>query len=790
MSTMTKEAKVKIGFDINKESAKKDFQDTAKAAELLEKAIDKAGQKQKALREEFGTNRMQTITGAFGAVSKAASGMSEEVAKALSGFSTVTSVIEMFNSLNGSIQGTVKSLREMKAIGATMTTLQGIQYAGGGAVPSVAGGAVTGAVRGTGTSIMGAAAGGALVSAAGQFATTTAASQVKSAIEKATEKLGDKAEKHADSLFDSVIDSILKKKKPGSSLVPSGGAAGVGSWPDVMDAKWSFNTPRMIGRDQTNSEYVRDALLNAAPSVPMGQPSLYSRFMNKAGTEFYSPKNRWNALGGGLVGATAGGIIGYGVGGAEGAAAGGGIGALAGGAMSLMSGGGLVKSLAGALATPLGAAIGLAVAAGASLYVLNNDKAAEALASAFFDTGDKAVEKAQKKLAAKRAEMDRRETIDSMMIPIRNARREAFEGIRAEQSGMNVHRQLLGSGRIGSGLDASIEYGGQNLAEANSRLMQATAARFRGVNLGQSGNPGRLKSNEAHAWSDFSSQLAAQRQLTEARASGQLTGIDTQLRDAESMQSSATINLDKMLFQKMRVDRGEITESQSGVTKAALNDAYDQQEKATRRLIDLEKQRNDIKKGILDIQKQEFAVIREQARSQEQVARQALADKEGAIASARQEFGVMGEIEQGNVIDLAKKFKQVGYEGMSEAEKQYMQSKPTIFGADLKPQIDAFAEKSGFGTLQQMLSGLTAQKETAALKQAEAIKVDVERTIIAQLTANEEKLADELASRVGPLYNKLTIMVTKKFDEMSQQMESKIEAAIQKNKAPGIVPFG
>lgn len=806
---LTKEAKVRIGFDIDKEMAKNAFKDVGKQAELLEKAIGKAGQKQKDFREEFATSRMQVVTGAMGAVSKAASGMSDEVAKAFSGFSVVTGVIEMFNSLNGSINSAVKSLKEMKAVGATMSTLQGIHYAGGGS--AAAAGAAGSVARGVGTSIAGAAAGGALVSAAGQFATSTAASQVKGAIEKAAEKLGDKASDKADKLFDDIINNIVSKnRKSGSSLVPSaGGAPGSGSgFADVTDAQWSFNTQRLIGRDQTTSEYVRAAMLNAggggASAVPMsGFGKWLSASKERMTTSFYSPKNRVNFLQGGLAGGLLGGAAGFAVSGGsvEGAAAGGGIGAAVGSIGNVMSGGGLLKGAA-ALASPGGALLAIAGAAGLSILSAFTgeksklgkiaDKVFDEIGGFFVDifSDSKAKEeKAAKRLAAQRAELDRRDSVSQVLIPLQRAREDSLESVRGERSAFQTHQYLMSRGMAGMGLDTSIEYGGQNMSDASSRLIQAQTARYRGVNLGLGGDTGQLKKNEAEALADFQSQFAAQRQLTDTQFAGQLATIDPEISQARSKYAAEQQRLSWMKNRRAMIGpgRGGIKAVDVGFTPTEFADAYEGTQKALEKVISLEKQRGDIKQKNLETQKAEFAVFREQARAGEQAARQALAEKEGVINTARRAFALMSPEDREYAKETGKKLTTSGFESFDDDRKQFAVSNPALFGHVLEPQLQNLGNKVGFGDF-QAITDFNAKKEAAGLEAAKNLKIEIERNIVAQLGVNEQRLAQEIVAATGPLYSKLEILIVNKFEELTQAALNKMNANSQMgniNKPPG-----
>lgn len=801
-NTMTKEAKVKIGFDIDKETAKKAMADTAKEAEKLEKAIGKVTDRYKGVKEEFAANKSAAITGTLGAITKAASGVSDEVAKMLSGFSVVTGVIEMFNSLNGSIQNSVKSLKEMRAVGNSLTQLQAAKLGGGvglGASAGVAGtagiaGAAGGAGRGSfGGTVAGAAAGGAVVSAAGQFATSTATDGI---LEKITEKIGKKAEKHVDDFIDA---KFTIKKKPGSSLIPvNGGAMVPGAGGNYVDATWRFANQGLLGGgmggslstgvggalvnspQQSIGDYVKAALANAGPSsVPT---SGFGKWLHGAGTSFGSPKNRWNLMGGGLAGGLIGAGIGYGAtGSGEGAAAGGGIGAVAGGAMNLMSGGGMIKGAVAALANPIGLALAGAAAAGASLLLVKGgkygDKVADSIAGFFLSFVDNAADKAQKKLAAKQAEIARRENIDSVTLPIQNARHEALEGVRGEQLAMALRQQAIRNGTAGSGLDTSIEYSGQNLTEANSRLIQAQTARFRG-DLGRGGDPAALRAKEGEALGDFQSQMAAQRQLTDARAAGQLAVLDPEIARARGENGNDLTRLNWMKSQQAKVGNGQIKNGDRGFTDVAMAVQFEKAEQSTRRLIELEKQRGEIKRSTLEVQKQEFAVYREQVRAGEQAARQALQEKEGMIESAKQEFGTMNRADRQFTMDIAKKLKTEGAESLTEDEKQFAMSNQNIFGSALKPQLSKLGDKVGFSDLQSLV-GLDTKKESDALKLAQNLKVDVERNITAQLQVSEEKLAGEMASRFGPLIKSLTIILESKFEQMLKTSLNKIGGQVQ-----------
>jgi hypothetical protein len=791
---LTKEAKVKVGFDIDTVTAQKGFENNAKAAEKLEKAIDKVGGRYKQVKEEFATNKSAAISGTLGAITRAATGVSDEVGRMLAGFGVVANVIQMFGALNSNIQNSVKSLKELRAAGGTLTQLQSIQYAGG-AGAGIAGAAVGASARTGMSTVVGAAAGGAVVSAASQFATSQAATQVKGAIDKAVEKFGDKVSSKADNIFDSVIDSIIKKKKPGSSLATVGGGSvgaarkGNGWDGDVFDTTWRYNTPKtplMLGRDQTIGEYVKDALANSSSSPTMGKPSAFSRFLYNAQTEFGSPKNRMNVLGGAAIGATVGSIAGYGLGGGEGAGLGGTLGAVAGGAGNLMMGGGISKAAIASLANPLGLALaGVAVTAASVLLVKGGekgDKVADTIAGWYLSIFENGADKAQKKLNAKLAEQGRRETVAQTRISITSARDQALEGLRDQQFAVQLQSDQVRAGRAGFGFDTSLEIGGQNLNEASQRLIAARTSRFRGVDLGRGGDGAELLRREQSAYGDFQSQFDAQGQLTSAREAGQLAIIDPQISRAQLQFRADASNRDAMIAKQRRVNEGLLKSGDRGFTDSDMADAYNKAEQSARKLKELEEQRGQIKRQTLEVQKQEFAVFREQARAMEQAARAALAEKESTIDQAQKEFGMMSSDDRQYSAEIAKQIKEKGISSLTEDQKQFASGK-ALFSNLYTGQLAQTAVKD-YG-LNVGDYGLSADKEQAALKAAQGVRVEIERNMTFQLTASDEKIAAEIAQRTSGALKDITLNIEMKFgeqlrlamDNLARKIAEQIQAA-------------
>lgn len=791
----TREAKVRIGFDIDTATAQKGFENNAKAAEKLEKAIDKVGGRYKQVKEEFATNKAAAITGTLGAITRAATGVSDEVGRMLAGFGVVANVVQMFGALNGSIQNSVKSLKELRSVGGTLTQLQGLHYAGGAGVGAagVAGATAGAAARTGGSTVLGAAAGGAIVSAAGQFATSQAATQVKDAVDKAVDKLGDKVTTRADKIFDSVIDSIVTKKKPGSSLAPftNGGAVGAArksnGWDgDVFDTTWRYNTPRtplMIGRDQTLGEYVKDAMMNSATSPSMGKPSAFSRFLYNAQTEFGSPKNRMHVFGGAAIGATVGGIAGYGLGGGEGAGLGAGLGAVAGGAGNLIAGGGISKAAIASLANPLGLALaGVAVTAASVLLVKGGekgDKVADTIAGWYLSIFDDGAAKAQKKLDAKIAERTRRETVAQAQIGISSARQQALDSLYTPQIEMRLQQEQLRKGSMGAGLDVAIEFGSQNLTEANQRLIAAQTAKFRGIDLGRGGNSSSLISAENQALNEFQLQFASQRQLTDTRAAGQMATISPQIDLAQSQLSGAIRQRDLITSRRNLVSQGKLKSGElgAGFTDADMIESYRQVEVSANKLLELERQRGQIQKSTLETQKQEYAVIREQVRAREQAARAALSEKESTIEQAQKEFAMMNDSGRQFSVDIAKQLREKGVASLTDEQKQFASGK-ALFSQLMSPGELAQAAIKDFG-LNNSDFRLTTQPEADALKAAQSVKVAIEQEIAANLQLDENKLADALAARIGPILKTLEINTITKYNDLQRQTEQKLSE--QKN---------
>lgn len=820
MSTMTREAKVRIGFDIDTAAGKKGFQENAKAAEQLEKAIDKVIDKYKLTREEFNSNKTAAISGALGTITKAAAGVSDEVGRMLGGFAVVTNVVDMFNKLNGSIQDSVKNLKEMRSIGSTLTQLQ-VAKMNGTPLPGVN---VAGTVGKPGGSIAatatGAALGGATVSAASQFATTAVASQANTALDSAVGKLSERVAKKADSAIDNVIDATFKLKGKGSAagalssvstaLVPStmagaGGSAGL----NIIDILWQLKNGGaasgsgkpgggaggitapfgfMMRSPQQNDPATIGAYVHAAVQQAMPTSSPLSGIMGAGGSTvptsgfgqwlqnstermrlgFGSPKNRIHFGQGGLAGGLLGAAAGFGLSGGslEGAAAGGGLGSVVGSVGNVVSSGGMMKSMS-LLASPIGAALAAAAASAAAIFLVKGgkygDKAAESIAGWFLSFFDDAAAKAQKKLAAKQAETTRLESIDSLLIPIQNARRESVDGVRREQLELSLHQNATRNGMAGAGLDSSLDFGTQNIADANARLIQAQTARMRG-DLGRGGNPSDLRSREEEASADFQSQLAAQRQLTDARAAGQMAMLDPEIAKARKESEADNQRLNWMQDRKSRIGPGKdgLKANELGFTDTAFAAQFEKAEQSTRKLVELEKQRSEIKRSTLEVQKQEFAVYREQVRAGEQAARQALAEKQGTIEAAKQDFGTMNQADRDFTLSIAKKLKSGGVESLSEDEKQFAQSNQNIFGATLKPQLSALGDKNGFSDLQALISALNSRDEEKNLKRAQELKIEVERNITAQLGISEEKLANDLANKINPLFDRIVLIIEKK----------------------------
>lgn len=708
------------------------------------------------MKEEFSSSRSQAVTSGLKSISKAAVGVNDDITQMMKGFAVVSNVIEMFNTLNGSIQNSVKSLKEMKAVGGTLTGLQALQYgatSGGRSSPGV------------GTSLaattIGAMAGGAVINASSQFAQTQATVQMKNVFEKVVERIGDKTTDKLTDKAQGVIGGMFAKR------------LGYSKSSDFTDTTATVKmTGQRVGAgftplspDEDMGGYVRDAMIKAGVyhSPTQTKPSLFSKFMYQTGTEFGSPKNRINlaqgGLAGGVFGTIAGGLLTDGS--AGGMAAGGGIGSVVGGIGNVMSGGAMLKSVA-ALANPVGAAIAAAAAVGASVLLVKGgkfgDKIADDVANFFLGFAESAADKAKKKLEAKLTEKQRRETNDQLRIPLEEARDQALESLRSRQAQLQYQRSNVSRGIGGAGFDTGLEFHSQNLQEANSRLIQARSL------AGKGGLSAATAVEQAQR--DFDSLNAGMKQMAAMRESGQLAMIDPEIQVAKRDSTTANWRLAQMRSQMARVDNREIKNSDRGFTDVAYSAAIEKAKAATERILELEQKRQTVKQATLEVQKQEFALVREQARGAEQLARNALAAKQSEIEAAKTAYALMGPVERQNTKFIVEKVQKEGFGSLEAEQKEFARNSPFTQKAFIEDALKITGLEAD-----PLLkgAGLTDEREKAAVKQAETMRIDIERKITMQLGLSEEKLGAEAAEKLGPFFKSLQILIEQKFTEAMRQ---------------------
>lgn len=298
--------------------------------------------------------------------------------------------------------------------------------------------------------------------------------------------------------------------------------------------------------------------------------------------------------------------------------------------------------------------------------------------------------------------------------------------------------------------------GEAGIAKAQQKLAAKLAEQERregidAATLGIQGNRrSRLLSANTFGFSAADAQAAAARGLIGADK-------DIFINDRERTRALAALD-------QANANLSTVQAKGARATGAEQLDALRQQEEALNRLREIETKR-------VDIRRQQLAVSVEQLQKEKEIAGEAvraaeagLKAKQDKVEAARQEFGMASAMERQMAFNLAKQMTTPGMGlGSLDAESlKFVQSKPALFGEVMRQQAGGLADQAGFGQLSKQL-GLTTDKEEAALREAQAISVQVEQKITQQLQANEKALADEMVQRMMPLVKSLVTNVEQTF---------------------------